>query len=551
MKNHIIPLNGQRTFFFCLIMILFSSAVFAQTYWTGTGGDQDWSNTGNWDTNIVPDASTDVDIPNTGNDPILDASGLTCKNLVIEALASLTGAPACNLTISGNVTGGGTLDAEASTITISGSISVSFFDQITSTIILNGSSLTPQSLNGYEFYNLTINNSNAGIALTGDLTIDNNLTMTQGNIISAGHGITIGTDGSHTGTLTYTAGNFTGTGVLSRWYHAGTSYSLGGASSLYPLGTSTKKRQCWLAGTPTSDGTVSVSYTDDNTVSTFGTPVSEHSQTFTHIHNSHWEYSTANGFTGSGLSIRISAESLPGVSDFSTLDVTGQTGAAPGTYASPTGSNGTPEVNRTGLTDANFPQDFFFAGDVANALPVTLIDFNAVYRDGNVNLSWQTASEINNDHFEIERSLDGIGWQRIGWAKGNGNSQDIKHYFYTDNLDGIVPTGPIYYRLKQIDFNGAFEYSIIRSVNLDPIATEIQAYPNPVTNSLNLSWANTDNSPAVLKLTDLNGRVLFSEDVSGIGLKRREIDMRGCPSGVYFVEVATGKVGLRKKIMKE
>jgi hypothetical protein len=92
-------------------------------------------------------------------------------------------------------------------------------------------------------------------------------------------------------------------------------------------------------------------------------------------------------------------------------------------------------------------------------LPVDLISFEAEREGDNIKLNWATASEENNNYFEIQKSYDGIVFTPIGYAEGAGNSNTILDYSYTD-----TDISKVFYRLKQIDFNGEFEYSDVVAV---------------------------------------------------------------------------------------
>ena len=117
-------------------------------------------------------------------------------------------------------------------------------------------------------------------------------------------------------------------------------------------------------------------------------------------------------------------------------------------------------------------------------LPVELVDFDAEVRNDLIHLSWSTASEINNEGFEIERSTDGRNFDFIAFAEGHGNTTIMKDYSYKD--DNVKEGQTYYYRLRQVDFDGAFEYSQVVAANLQ--ITETVAgnfYPNPTKGAIN------------------------------------------------------------------
>ncbi|MGB0431755.1 MAG: hypothetical protein ACPGLV_14875, partial [Bacteroidia bacterium] len=132
------------------------------------------------------------------------------------------------------------------------------------------------------------------------------------------------------------------------------------------------------------------------------------------------------------------------------------------------------EIELEGMTAGT---EYLFAiGSTGSALPVDLVSFNAKSFDKKVMLTWQTAMEINNDRFEIERLALGENWTPIGEIKGAGNSVDVLRYSFVD----LNPVNGInYYRLKQVDFNGEFEYSNVLNVEFTPAIHDFSVYPNP------------------------------------------------------------------------
>jgi hypothetical protein len=104
----------------------------------------------------------------------------------------------------------------------------------------------------------------------------------------------------------------------------------------------------------------------------------------------------------------------------------------------------------------------FFSVTNSTPLPVELISFEAKAMDNHNLLTWTTASEINNDHFVIEKSSDGISFLEIGTERGMGNSTVAHEYFFRDFE---IENGTTFYRLKQVDFDGTDNYSSIATVN--------------------------------------------------------------------------------------
>lgn len=116
-------------------------------------------------------------------------------------------------------------------------------------------------------------------------------------------------------------------------------------------------------------------------------------------------------------------------------------------------------------------------------LPVELVRFNANVKDDRVLLEWQTASEVNNEGFEIQKSKDGKAWDMIEFVKGNGSSSVLNTY---TSIDRAPNQGSNFYRLKQMDIDGRFEYSNIAVVDFNNRLNEVELFPNPAMGQLTL-----------------------------------------------------------------
>ncbi len=193
-----------------------------------------------------------------------------------------------------------------------------------------------------------------------------------------------------------------------------------------------------------------------------------------------------------------------------------------------------------------------------NLLPVELISFSASMNNNQVNLAWQTATEVNNYGFQVERKKEKVGskWENIGFVEGAGNSNSIKEYSFTDENP---PNEEIQYRLKQIDIDGQFEYSEIIEVEIGaPTKFELtQNYPNPFNPTTTISYAipsvETRHALSVqLIVYDLLGRkvaTLVNEKQSP-GNYSVEFDASKLSSGIYFYRLSAGGfVSVKKMIL--
>lgn len=167
-----------------------------------------------------------------------------------------------------------------------------------------------------------------------------------------------------------------------------------------------------------------------------------------------------------------------------------------------------------------------------NPLPVELIFFTAYTKDGHtVSLEWQTASEINNDFFTVERSLDGENWEMAVITDGAGNSNTSIQY---NEVDSEPHPGISYNRLKQTDFNGTVKYSSIVSVFLND--DELILYPNPASNNLNIEGKGLQ---VVTVFNALGQEVSGSVTMTKISDNQMQIDLANLAPGLYFIRAGS------------
>lgn len=196
--------------------------------------------------------------------------------------------------------------------------------------------------------------------------------------------------------------------------------------------------------------------------------------------------------------------------------------------------------------------------DIDAALPVELTSFavNSV-KGANASLEWETASELNNYGFEIERKQvetvpneKDINWETIGFVQGSGNSNSSKFYSFLDeNIDG---GSTFAYRLKQLDINGQFEYSDIVEIILIPNEYLVnQNFPNPFNPTTKISYRLPERSEVKLTIFNVLGKEVrkLINDVKEAGLYSIEFDAANLPSGVYYYTLAAGDFSQTKKMM--
>ncbi len=178
--------------------------------------------------------------------------------------------------------------------------------------------------------------------------------------------------------------------------------------------------------------------------------------------------------------------------------------------------------------------------DITAILPVELVSFEAREAACKVNLSWLTETELNNSHFDIERSVDGYRFSKIGQIKGNGTSNQYHVYDFVDAL----PTRENYYRLKQVDFNGTSTYSDIIFVKSECLKNEesiglVNVFPNPaMTGEVNLRFEAIEKENTILSVSDLYGKNILREEVSvESGMNSFAVDINTLKAGTYILSL--------------
>jgi hypothetical protein len=174
-------------------------------------------------------------------------------------------------------------------------------------------------------------------------------------------------------------------------------------------------------------------------------------------------------------------------------------------------------------------------------LPVDLLAFNAQLNDDKVDLFWTTASEINNDYFTVERSKNGITFEKVVEVDGAGNSSSVLHYSTVDEtpLEDIS-----YYRLKQTDLNGQYKYSNIVSVNLH--TRNVNVFPVPFAHELTIEIKGS-NKPIRFEMLNALGVVVYKSSF----IQKTTIKTSHIPAGVYMIKLQNEDIFKIQKVIKE
>lgn len=189
----------------------------------------------------------------------------------------------------------------------------------------------------------------------------------------------------------------------------------------------------------------------------------------------------------------------------------------------------------------------FTLGDITAPLPVTLTAFEAKRTGADAVITWETATEKNNKGFFVEVSADGKSFRALGFvASHSANSSERQSYRFLDAEAGKA--GNRYYRLNQVDLDDKASLSPVRVLDFGVAAgsATLLAFPNPFTDNVSISVAGAGNGPATLRLRDLTGRTLRvqQERLEGVASKLSLEDLGGLQAGIYLVQLTlpSGKV---------
>lgn len=533
---------------------------FSSGYWTGLL-DNNWFDCHNWQNYEVPDSLDNVTIDNVANDPIIGASPATYPNGAI-----------CNDLLITNTSGSGvlTLNNALSYFSIKGNI--------TNNGIITGTngltelrSANAQSFSGSgstQFYNLRLNNSNpSGVSLSQDVTVSNNLTFTTG-MLSTGTNKLIITNTTVPTIIGYSNTKFINGNLRHHIANNTSTY-------VFPIGdgmaTTNYKRFDLI-----NNSLATTTYIDAKVANVpQGTPAADVDANIgasavqwgtqlTNVLNSAVWTLTPDAQPSSGTyGVNLYVQNVAGLSAADDnmfcpvkRDASSVTYADWSTFlAAPTVIPATGLAGRIYSGGAGYAQrtgyQSFSLHAIAKAptiLPIKLLYFKATANGSVVDLDWATTTEINNDFFTIERSVDAINFEPIYFKNGAGNSY-VNLYYST--IDKSPLNGVSYYRLKQTDFDGKYSYSNIETVifkgskGLELVNT----YHSFESNVLSVKLNCGDNDAIHFELYDMTGKLVHQslETLTGknqtVMLPTTQIS-----SGIYLLKVFNNAEVITQKV---
>lgn len=402
------------------------------------------------------------------------------------------------------------------------------------------------------YHNLTINKANGiDATTTAVLTINGTLTMTSGDLIMGSDNLIIADGANIVGGSTTSYIQDSGAGVLRR--------NLSGLGSFTaPIGGTSYSPITVTLTSATIGGGASIDFsvTDaphpnrdrDNTGDPSpgdddGTPATDFLDVF-------WTVS-GNNVTG----VTYNASYQYDASDFTQTTETNMVGTL---YRTVSGiidwlAQGTVNstTNVVTFTDADAFGDLYAMDDTMDRLPIVLLSFEAFEIGNAVILEWVTQSEENNDFYTIERSVDGDNFEPILRMAGAGNSNELITY---NAKDESPMEGRSFYRLKQTDFNGRFEYSEILSVYYEKpeFYDGLTLSSNPLKRGEILEISGDFTQPSNLRITSLDGKTLLKRLLPSLNKNKVQVELPyTINSGMYLVTLIQEKRKLSKRLVIE
>jgi hypothetical protein len=472
------------------------------TNWTG-GTDSNWYIASNWDNGIPNKFKSAVINSGTPNNLTLTASA-NVYDITIQPGATFTISGSNQLYVFRNFTNNGAFVPNTSRVNFIGCSNASVL-----------------SCSGTQtFYNITVNTSYGLTVASGTHQVSNNFTFTNGIV-------------TQNATLLFLAGS-SATGASNLSYVNGSVRKAGTTAFVFPIGSSSRFARIGI-GAPSASTTYTAQYFN----TPFGTYTNAAAPLPVFNNVSAREYWTLNQTVGSGnATVTLYWED----SQYSQINDCGTTDLRIARFNGTAWQNNNNSVSTTGACSLSSalagtvsttavvtqfgPLTFGSLSNTVNPLPVELTSFMAAVTPNSVLLNWSTASELNNDFFELQRSATGEKFEKIATVKGAGTVRDRTDYQYED----VTPLyGKNYYRLRQVDFDGQDAYSnvVVADVSIVSASFSASVFPNPGRQDELKFMINTSDtsSPVRMRMFDQLGKNVIDETLS-LQTSSEQFDLR-------------------------
>ncbi|MFO8054770.1 MAG: BNR-repeat neuraminidase N-terminal domain-containing protein [Bacteroidales bacterium] len=494
--------------------------------WVGGHGKNkvSWNNKHNWNPKQVPSAAHNIVIPaNVNYMPIIDNGNQgNCNNLIIHKNAKLTNHGALN--VNSSIQNNGTLNQNPNSVSyITGNITNNGSANLGSKVVFNGNkNQSIHSNNDLTFEEFIINKSDGNVNAHTDILVNTQMDIQNGKVNLGNHNLIIDKNAD---IINGTANSYiiaAGSGKISQ------EISQTGTPRNFPVGNN-------KSYTPFEITINNASLDADASISINVSPNAHPEMKDTSYLKQYWTVKPI-GISGN-IDYTVSYQ-------FDPNDISGNL-----PELIPTKENdGT--VIQGGYVDTNnntaiwenitsFSNFSLMNQTDDDPLPVEWLDFQVQNVNDRVELFWKTATETNNHYFVVEHSENGDGFEAIGKIEGAGNSNELKNYTYDHTPKS---SGTHYYRIKQVDYNGRYEYSSIETARVGQ-KESLKVYPNPARANQEITLkipANIDK----LRIINSAGKTIHI-----ITQPAKQELFIPSESGIYFIQLFDGRENQSKKLL--
>jgi hypothetical protein len=435
---------------------------------------------------------------------------------------------------------------------------------IASTGVVNFTGSNNSTISGSgttQLFDMRVNKSaGATLTLQHPVLVTNTLTMNQGNVFTTSANLlTLGSSSAAPGSLSYNSGTIVG--PFKRYFANAAS---AGTAGLFPVGTATYNRYADFnfGSGPGVDQYLTVEYITGAPLQG-GVPlynglplIASGSLIQNYSADGYWSVIPTNNnyaapITSVNYGVTLFANNLTGMQSPQVCRIIKSAGSnnagqhhvawqACGTHTAINGAANPQAFLITSTATQGFSW-FNIGTPNSQALPVELLSFNGECNEGQVNVSWQTATEHNSDYFEVEKSRDGMNWQVLTTVNAAGNSTQLLNY---DAVDAHAMEGNNYYRLTQVDIDGTTKtYDVINVSCSGSAKGYFSAYPNPSTGSFQviLNDKNLVGS-GILSVKDTKGSELLNRTIDvKPGINMFSVTDLNLAPGVYYIQIVNGE----------
>lgn len=475
--------------------------------WQPSGTNADWSNKNNWDQGTPPPPGATVRIINHSTKPILDQN-ISIYTLFIDAHAELIIGNGFTLTISGELV-----------------TDPAIFSKIKGEGIVKFSGSNTQRISNVSFENITIANYN-NVRLSGDVDVTGILRMENGLLDLNGHILSLGENAE----IKESEYNNISSRIFGLNGHIEMVRNLNNPSgNISGIGLEIQSSQD-LGNTIIRRGHSELNYSDDTrSILRWFDIIPENNTDLDATIIFHYFIGELNLFDESANFSLFKSAGHEYHPDMEWIWVPSDIDAA----------------GKRIIAHKIESFSRWTAGSSDDPMPISLLSFQAkIQNNQEVLIDWVTAAEINNDFFTVEKSTDGVSWQVLTYVNGSGTTSQSKYYSVidTDPFEGIS-----YYRLKQTDFDGTFEYFTPVSIYFERNSEErFTLYPNPNNGNFHIDYQG--DKDVELRIFDMQGRVIYTSVLSGRNIT--SVNLPQLPGGLYTVVFYSDEVISQKMLIR-